>query len=157
MEDASKEPIPTYSSTSIFNRRHSSLLSNNRPISTSTSSLPTSVHNSTVANNIDLTTNSVNTTVTLPAHKCDDGDNHAIRDTDNCNNRGDIRPISTTVVSPSSSAVAGAGANLATQAAIQRRRRPKRRSTGVVHVDLDVSWVKISGLTIGCNRNHNGT
>ena len=155
MEDASKEPIPTYSSTSIFNRRHSSLLSNNRPISTSTSSLPTSVHNSTAANNIDLTTNSVNTTVTLPAHKCDDGDNHAIRDTDNCNNRGDIRPISTTVVSPS--AVVGAGANLATQAAIQRRRRPKRRSTGVVHVDLDVSWVKISGLTIGYNRNHNGT
>lgn len=27
----------------------------------------------------------------------------------------------------------------ATQAVIQRRRRPKRRSTGVVHVDMDVS------------------
>lgn len=27
----------------------------------------------------------------------------------------------------------------ATQAVIQRRRRPKRRSTGVVHVDIDVS------------------
>lgn len=26
----------------------------------------------------------------------------------------------------------------ATQAVIQRRRRPKRRSTGVVHVDMDV-------------------
>lgn len=32
-----------------------------------------------------------------------------------------------------------AQATLATQAAIQRRRRPKRRSTGVVHVDMDVS------------------
>ncbi|GLV33823.1 Myosin binding subunit [Carabus blaptoides fortunei] len=30
-----------------------------------------------------------------------------------------------------------AQATLATQAAIQRRRRPKRRSTGVVHVDMD--------------------
>lgn len=28
----------------------------------------------------------------------------------------------------------------ATQAVIQRRRRPKRRSTGVVHVDMDVSF-----------------
>lgn len=28
---------------------------------------------------------------------------------------------------------------LATQAVIQRRRKPKRRSTGVVHVDMDVS------------------
>lgn len=27
----------------------------------------------------------------------------------------------------------------ATQGVIQRRRRPKRRSTGVVHVDMDVS------------------
>jgi len=27
----------------------------------------------------------------------------------------------------------------ATQAVIQRRKRPKRRSTGVVHVDMDVS------------------
>lgn len=27
----------------------------------------------------------------------------------------------------------------ATQAVIQRRRRPKRRSTGVVHIDMDVS------------------
>jgi hypothetical protein len=26
----------------------------------------------------------------------------------------------------------------ATQAVIQRRRRPKRRSTGVVHIDMDV-------------------
>lgn len=32
----------------------------------------------------------------------------------------------------------------ATQAVIQRRRRPKRRSTGVVHVDMDVS----NGFTI---------
>lgn len=30
----------------------------------------------------------------------------------------------------------------ATQAVIQRRRRPKRRSTGVVHVDMDVSLFK---------------
>lgn len=30
----------------------------------------------------------------------------------------------------------------ATQAVIQRRRRPKRRSTGVVHVDMDVSIQK---------------
>lgn len=29
---------------------------------------------------------------------------------------------------------------LATQAVIQRRRKPKRRSTGVVHIDMDVSW-----------------
>lgn len=29
----------------------------------------------------------------------------------------------------------------ATQAVIQRRRRPKRRSTGVVHVDMDVSLI----------------
>lgn len=28
---------------------------------------------------------------------------------------------------------------LATQAVIQRRRKPKRRSTGVVHIDMDVS------------------
>lgn len=28
----------------------------------------------------------------------------------------------------------------ANQTAIQRRRRPKRRSTGVVHVDMDVSF-----------------
>lgn len=27
----------------------------------------------------------------------------------------------------------------ATQSIIQRRRKPKRRSTGVVHVDMDVS------------------
>lgn len=34
----------------------------------------------------------------------------------------------------------------ATQAVIQRRRRPKRRSTGVVHVDMDVSntFMKLS-------------
>lgn len=29
--------------------------------------------------------------------------------------------------------------NLAAQSAIQRRRKPKRRSTGVVHIDMDVS------------------
>jgi hypothetical protein len=29
----------------------------------------------------------------------------------------------------------------ATQAVIQRRRRPKRRSTGVVHVDMDVRMI----------------
>lgn len=34
----------------------------------------------------------------------------------------------------------------ATQAVIQRRRRPKRRSTGVVHVDMDVSKNYIIGL-----------
>lgn len=28
---------------------------------------------------------------------------------------------------------------LASQTAIQRRRKPKRRSTGVVHIDMDVS------------------
>lgn len=30
--------------------------------------------------------------------------------------------------------------SLATQAVIQRRRKPKRRSTGVVHIDVDVSF-----------------
>lgn len=35
----------------------------------------------------------------------------------------------------------------ATQAVIQRRRRPKRRSTGVVHVDMDVSLTNL-------NRHH---
>lgn len=28
------------------------------------------------------------------------------------------------------------------QSAIQRRRRPKRRSTGVVHVDMEVSLIE---------------
>jgi hypothetical protein len=36
----------------------------------------------------------------------------------------------------------------ATQAVIQRRRRPKRRSTGVVHVDMDVSISFSSTFTI---------
>lgn len=31
---------------------------------------------------------------------------------------------------------------LATQAVIQRRRKPKRRSTGVVHIDMDVSFMR---------------
>lgn len=35
----------------------------------------------------------------------------------------------------------------ATQAVIQRRRRPKRRSTGVVHVDMDVSNNFIKNLS----------
>lgn len=34
-----------------------------------------------------------------------------------------------------------------TQGVIQRRRRPKRRSTGVVHIDMDVSKVHIMGST----------
>lgn len=34
-----------------------------------------------------------------------------------------------------------------TQGVIQRRRRPKRRSTGVVHIDMDVSggWRTVPG------------
>lgn len=38
----------------------------------------------------------------------------------------------------------------ATQAVIQRRRRPKRRSTGVVHVDMDVSNNFIMKLSKKC-------
>lgn len=40
----------------------------------------------------------------------------------------------------------------ATQAVIQRRRRPKRRSTGVVHVDMDVSTVRVFLRTKLCNE-----
>lgn len=32
------------------------------------------------------------------------------------------------------------GSGQSTQGVIQRRRRPKRRSTGVVHIDMDVSF-----------------
>jgi hypothetical protein len=30
---------------------------------------------------------------------------------------------------------------LSSQALVQRRRRPKRRSTGLVHVDMEVNWI----------------
>lgn len=38
----------------------------------------------------------------------------------------------------------------ATQAVIQRRRRPKRRSTGVVHVDMDVSLLRELSKMLRC-------
>lgn len=36
------------------------------------------------------------------------------------------------------------GSGQSTQGVIQRRRRPKRRSTGVVHIDMDVSTVYVT-------------
>jgi len=39
----------------------------------------------------------------------------------------------------------------ATQAVIQRRKRPKRRSTGVVHIDMDVCILLLE-LNVGKTR-----
>lgn len=39
------------------------------------------------------------------------------------------------------------GGGQSTQGVIQRRRRPKRRSTGVVHIDMDVSICLFSRIT----------
>lgn len=51
------------------------------------------------------------------------------------------------------------GGGQSTQGVIQRRRRPKRRSTGVVHIDMDVSgaiWRAIAS-TGGLHYLHNVT